>query len=126
MVAPDSADPYESAACGLLTLAPDGRIRRANATFCKWLGWDVTELVGAKRFQDLLTVGCKLFHQTHWMPLLQLQGSVAVLEDAQRRPRAGAVAAERVRLAGVLRRRAERCGQRCDGLLGGRAEGDDA
>jgi sigma-B regulation protein RsbU (phosphoserine phosphatase) len=76
----DLVDPYDGAACGLLTIAPDGRIRRVNATFCRWLGWDAGDLVGRKRFQDLLTIGCKLFHQTHWLPLLQLQGSVAEVQ----------------------------------------------
>lgn len=80
MAAPDFIDPYDGAACGLLTLASDGRIQRANATFCSWVGWDASSLVGQKRFQDLLTVGSKLFHQTHWMPLLQLQGSVAEVQ----------------------------------------------
>jgi phosphoserine phosphatase RsbU/P len=77
---PESAEPYDNAACGLLIIAPDGRIRRVNATLCTWLGWDASDLVGRRRFQDLLTVGCKLFHQTHWMPLLQLQGSVAEVQ----------------------------------------------
>jgi sigma-B regulation protein RsbU (phosphoserine phosphatase) len=76
--APD-VDPYESAASGLLTLALDGRIERVNATFCQWLGWGADELT-QKRFQELLTIGSKLFHQTHWMPLLQLQGSVAEVQ----------------------------------------------
>ena len=80
MDASASADPYECAACGLLTIGPDGRIRRVNATFCKWVGWEACDLIERKRFQDLLTVGCKLFHQTHWMPLLQLQGSVAEVQ----------------------------------------------
>ncbi len=80
MESAEAGDPYDSAACGLLTTAPDGRIRRVNATFCRWLGWDAPDLVGQKRFQDLLTIGCKLFHQTHWMPLLQLQGSVAEVQ----------------------------------------------
>lgn len=26
---------------------------------------------------DRLTMGCKIFHQTQWLPLLQTQGSVA-------------------------------------------------
>ena len=34
-------------------------------------------LVGKCRFQDLLTVGGRIFHQTQWMPLLRMQGSVA-------------------------------------------------
>src|SRR5688572_10290285 len=73
-------DPYDAAPCGLLATASDGKIERANATFCAWLGWDASELVGQKRFQDLLAIGSKLFHQTHWMPLLQLQGSVAEVQ----------------------------------------------
>lgn len=80
MDGPDPVDPYDCAACGLLTIALDGSIRRVNATFCKWIGWAAGDLLGRKRFQDLLTMGCKLFHQTHWVPLLQLQGSVAEVQ----------------------------------------------
>lgn len=75
----DPADPFELAACGLLTTDLGGRIQRVNSTFCTWLGWTCAELLG-RRFQDLLTAGSKLFHQTHWMPLLQLQGSVAEVQ----------------------------------------------
>jgi phosphoserine phosphatase RsbU/P len=78
--APDPTEPYEAAACGLLVLAVDGTIERANGTFCQWVGWSAAELIGQKRFQELLTVGSKVFHQTHWMPLLQLQGSVAEVQ----------------------------------------------
>jgi PAS domain S-box-containing protein len=79
---------YESAACGLLTLAVDGTIQRVNATFCQMVGWDAAELAGKKRFQELLTVGSKVFHQTHWMPLLELQGSAAEVQlDLQHRDR---------------------------------------
>ncbi len=55
-------------------------ICRANATFCKWLGFDVSELIGKKRIQDLFTVGGRFFHHTHWAPLLQMQGSVAEVQ----------------------------------------------
>ena len=34
-------------------------------------------MVGKRRFQDLLTVGGRIFHQTHWAPLLQMQGSLS-------------------------------------------------
>jgi sigma-B regulation protein RsbU (phosphoserine phosphatase) len=91
--APAAADDYESAACGLLTVAMGGAIERVNRTFCAWAGYAAGELVGKVRFQDLLTVGSKLFHQTHWMPLLQMQGSVAEvqLEMARRDGRVLAV-----------------------------------
>ena len=81
---PDSAAPlpdadilYDEAACGLLLTAADGTIRRVNATFCRWIGHDAEALVGQRKLQDLLTMGGRIFHQTHWLPLLQLQGSVA-------------------------------------------------
>jgi PAS domain S-box-containing protein len=68
---------FEHAACGLLVTDADGRILRVNATFCGWLGYSSVELATAKRIQDLLTAGGKVFYQTHWAPLLQMQGSVA-------------------------------------------------
>jgi|GEM_PF-296717 len=85
MTEPDSPggggayDAYNLAACALLTTRHDGTIEQANATACAWTGYAREELVG-KRFQDLLTVGSKLFHYTQWMPLLQMQGSVAEVQ----------------------------------------------
>jgi sigma-B regulation protein RsbU (phosphoserine phosphatase) len=68
---------YEGAACGLLVTSTDGLIERANRTFCGWIGREAIELVGKKKIQDLLTMGGRIFHQTHWAPLLQIQGSVS-------------------------------------------------
>ena len=69
---------YENAACGLLVTSLDGTLRRANRTFCRWIGYESSELIdGRRRFADLLTMGGRIFHQTHWAPLLQIQGSVA-------------------------------------------------
>lgn len=48
-----------------------------NRTFCDWIGRPAPELVGLRRFQDLLTVGGRIFHQTHWAPLLRMQGSIS-------------------------------------------------
>jgi len=71
---------FEHAPCGLLVTRTDGTITRINRTLCTWLGVAADELVLQRRLQDLLTMGCKIFHQTHWMPLLQLQGSVAEVQ----------------------------------------------
>jgi phosphoserine phosphatase RsbU/P len=71
---------YESAPCGLLTTLANGTIQRVNRTFTTWLGYSSDELVHTRRLQDLLTMGCKIFHQTHWVPLLQIQGSVAEVQ----------------------------------------------
>jgi PAS domain S-box-containing protein len=70
-------DAYAHAVCGLLTTTTDGTIVRVNATFCKWSGYSAEELLDRRRVQDLLTIGGKVFHQTHWAPLLQIQRSVA-------------------------------------------------
>lgn len=67
---------YDEAACGLLLTDADGTISLANATFCRLVGIERDALVGKRRFQDLLTMGGRIFHQTHWAPLLQMQGSV--------------------------------------------------
>jgi len=48
-----------------------------NQTFCAWISRASEELVQRRKFQDLLTVGSRIFHQTHWMPMLQMQRSVA-------------------------------------------------
>ena len=71
---------YEDAPCGLLVTAPDGIILRINRTFCTWLGREAANLVGRLRLQDLLTVGGRIFHDTHWGPLMQIQGSVAEIK----------------------------------------------
>lgn len=68
---------YEDAPCGLLVTTTSGLISRVNRTFCRWLGWAPEDLVGKRRLQDLLTMGGRIFHQTHWAPLLAIQGSVS-------------------------------------------------
>ena len=49
---------------------------RVNETFLRWTGYAREELVGVKRFQDLLTPGGRIYHETHYAPLLRMQGSV--------------------------------------------------
>ncbi|PHN20493.1 PAS domain-containing sensor histidine kinase [Pseudomonas sp. ICMP 561] len=70
---------FEGAACGLLLTREDGTILRANLTFCLWMGSDSASLAGT-RFQDLMSVGDKIFQQTHWGPLLEMRGSVSEIK----------------------------------------------
>ena len=70
------ADLYEDAPCGFLVTAPDGTIRHANRTFLAWIGRESGELVGNARFYDLLPPGAKIYYETHYAPLLQMQGAV--------------------------------------------------
>ena len=99
----------DDAACGLIQTADDGTLLRANRTFCQWLGLSPAALIGQRRFQDLLTMGGRIFHQTHWAPLLRMQGSISEVKlelvhadgskipmvlNAIRRPQAGATVHE--------------------------------
>ncbi|KOU27828.1 histidine kinase [Streptomyces sp. WM6373] len=73
----DSAeDLYEHAPCGYLSTLLDGRIAKINTTLLDWLGYERDALVGRKRFSDLLTVGGRLYHETHFAPLLRMQGEI--------------------------------------------------
>jgi sigma-B regulation protein RsbU (phosphoserine phosphatase) len=74
---PDVGALFDEAPCGMLVTAPDGTILKVNGTFCEWVGMARDELVGTKRLQDLFTMGGRIFHQTHWAPSLQMQGSLA-------------------------------------------------
>jgi sigma-B regulation protein RsbU (phosphoserine phosphatase) len=76
---------YDEAACGLLLADSDGVVLEVNTTLCSWLRRRREELVGTRRFQDLLTVGGRMFWQTHLQPLLRMQASVAEVKlDLQR------------------------------------------
>ncbi|MEO7026452.1 MAG: HAMP domain-containing sensor histidine kinase [Caulobacteraceae bacterium] len=70
----DLEDLFENAPCGYLSTGKDGRIGRANATLAAWIGVGAESLVG-RRFSDLLTIGGRLYHETHLAPLLRMQGS---------------------------------------------------
>ncbi|WP_050577225.1 PAS domain-containing sensor histidine kinase [Pseudomonas cremoricolorata] len=67
---------FERAPCGLVVTQEDGTILRSNQTFAEWIGHQAQSLIG-QRFQNLLTMGGRIFHQTHWAPLMRMQGSVA-------------------------------------------------
>lgn len=72
----DAEDLYENAPCGYVSALPDGSIIKVNQTFLAWTGHRREDLVGRKRFQDLLTAGGRIFHETHYAPLLRMQGEV--------------------------------------------------
>nr|WP_234322094.1 SpoIIE family protein phosphatase [Streptomyces sp. NRRL B-24720] len=69
-------DLYENAPCGYLSTLLDGQIVKVNATLLDWLGYERGDLVGHRAFSDLLTVGGRLYHETHFAPLLRMQGEI--------------------------------------------------
>lgn len=73
----DSEDLYQNAPFGYLSIREDGLIVNINATLLGWLGFSWNEVVLEKSFQDLLSMGGKIYFETHLMPLLQMQGEVS-------------------------------------------------
>jgi sigma-B regulation protein RsbU (phosphoserine phosphatase) len=69
----DLEDLYENAPCGYLSILPNGRIFKVNKTFLDWIGVSREQLVG-RRLHDLLHVAGRIFFETHFAPLLRLQG----------------------------------------------------
>ncbi|MBB4717254.1 sigma-B regulation protein RsbU (phosphoserine phosphatase) [Streptomyces luteogriseus] len=86
----DSADDlYESAPCGYLSTMMDGTIAKINNTLLDWLGLDREAVAGRKRFADLLSIGGKLYHETHFAPLLRMQGELRGIALDMRRQEGG-------------------------------------
>lgn len=67
---------YDGAPSGYVSLLPGGEILRVNQTFLDWTAFTRDDLVGARRFQDLLTPGGRIFYETHCQPLLMIEGVV--------------------------------------------------
>jgi PAS domain S-box-containing protein len=67
-------DLYEHAPCGYLSTLPDGTIVRVNHTFVEWTGAAREVLLGGAKFQTLLTTGSRIYYETHYSPLLRMQG----------------------------------------------------
>jgi PAS domain S-box-containing protein len=66
-------DLIDRAPCGFISFTDDSNIVYANATLCERLGFDRASLNG-KPFETILAVGSRIFHQTHFFPLVKLHG----------------------------------------------------
>ena len=119
----DSAeDLYDNAPCGYLSSLADGTIVKVNQTFLTWTGYRREDLVGRVRFQELLTVGGQIYYETHYGPLLSMQGEArevalefvradgrrlpALVNSVVRRDRAGGTAFVRTAVFDASDRRA--------------------
>jgi sigma-B regulation protein RsbU (phosphoserine phosphatase) len=71
----DAQQLYDEAPCGYLSTTPDGTIIKANATFFALTGYQREDLVGKRRFVELLTTGGRIYHETHYAPMLSMQGT---------------------------------------------------
>jgi PAS domain S-box-containing protein len=67
-------DLYEHAPCGYLSTLPDGTIVKVNQTLIDWVGRPRESLLDGTRFQTLLAIGSRIYYETHYAPLMQMQG----------------------------------------------------
>lgn len=88
----DAEQLYERAPCGYLSTTPDGTIVKVNQTLLTLTGYTRQDLVGRRSFVDLLTVGGRIYHETHYAPMLRMQGRAREIAldlvgaDGRRRP----------------------------------------
>jgi two-component system, NtrC family, sensor kinase len=72
----NGAEAYHFAPCGFFQTSANEVIQQINTTLLDWLGYTSEEVVHQKKWTDLLTMGSKIYHQTHFTPLLNMQGEV--------------------------------------------------
>jgi phosphoserine phosphatase RsbU/P len=66
-------DLLDTAPCGFIVFTDEAVITQVNQTLLGWLGYLEEELVGRK-MDAILTVANRIFYQTHFFPLIKLQG----------------------------------------------------
>lgn len=64
---------FEESFSGFLIADEKNRIIRSNNRVLNWLGISRQEITG-KKFSDLLSIGSKIYFETHFSPLLKMQG----------------------------------------------------
>lgn len=67
---------YENSPCGHLSFYPGKQIIHINQTLLDWIGLSREDVVNQKKFQDLVTVGGKMYYQMVVLPLLNRQGFI--------------------------------------------------
>ena len=117
----DLDERLDHAPCGYASFGDDGRLAAVNATLLQRLGFAREELLG-RHVETILTIGSRIFYQTHLFPLVKLHGraeeiflllrerdgaDVGVLCNAVRREQQGAAATDCVFLEVRERRKFE-------------------
>lgn len=67
---------YNNSPSGYFSTDGNGIINKINDTLLVWLGYAKEDLIGKVTWQSLLSVGGKMYFETHYSPLLQMQGFV--------------------------------------------------
>lgn len=69
----DFEDFFENSLCGFIIADSKGLILKANSKLTRWVN-NTNENLKGKRFSDLLSIGGKIYYETHLGPLLRMNG----------------------------------------------------
>ncbi|WP_037325453.1 PAS domain-containing hybrid sensor histidine kinase/response regulator [Salinimicrobium terrae] len=69
-------DLYENAPFGYVSFLADGTIFKINKTLLNLLGYKKEEVVQQKKIQTLFGIGGRIYFETHFFPLIRMQGFV--------------------------------------------------
>lgn len=69
----DFDDFFESSLCGFVITDGNGKITRINQCAANWLNANPDQFIG-KRFSEILSIGGRIYFETHLWPLLRIQG----------------------------------------------------
>ncbi|GIG22749.1 hypothetical protein Cch01nite_34730 [Cellulomonas chitinilytica] len=86
MSAAERGRAWQESPAALLVLDRDGGVVDANATFLRWSGRSAAQVTGRARLSELLSVGGRIYWETHVAPLLHMQGRVDELAVELRGP----------------------------------------
>jgi phosphoserine phosphatase RsbU/P len=67
---------YDHAPCGYVVTDLSGTLVQVNRTFEQLSGYRREELVGQVRISELFTRGGRIYYETHYAPLLIMQGAL--------------------------------------------------
>jgi PAS domain S-box-containing protein len=68
---------YHHAPCGYVYTTEDGTLIEVNETFLAYTGYSRDDIIKNKRFDDFLSIGWKIYYETHFMPLLLMHGEAS-------------------------------------------------
>lgn len=69
----DFEDFFENSLCGFIIADSKGLMLKANSKLTRWVN-DTNENLKGKKFSDLLSIGGKIYYETHLWPLLRMKG----------------------------------------------------
>jgi hypothetical protein len=75
-MSPGRSEAWDVAPVALLRLDGDGVIIDANEALLEWVGRPAQEVLAGVRLSELLSVGGRIYWETHLSPLLHMQGRV--------------------------------------------------